>query len=309
MQVLRPRETMGPTLNEGCVVKALDVAQKLAEGGRVHELTGMERGQSANRVYRIWRGESTQVAKIYGTPARERRETHALEALAALPGTPKLIERGMEGEDLHWAIFEDAGRWNLGTLPENPGLARKAGDILRSVHETSSDQITNLSRGMDQEWVAVDFLSTLRRLERYRRRLEIETNVLSDARDVRPPFASDPRSAHTNPAPDNFVVDDEGNVTLINWEWATVAPVEWDLSKAVWLLGLHAGPTAATAFQEGYGRSLDQYQLDRWVVYHTAMTLVFRVERSMDAALGPYEVYLSEFRRAVAASTLNAGTA
>ncbi len=305
MQATRLRETMGATLKEGRVVKALEVAQKLAAGGRVHELTGMERGQSANRVYRIWRGDGTEVAKVYGTPARERRETHALDALADLPGTPQILERGVEG-DVHWAIFEDAGRWNLGTLPENPGLARKAGDILRSVHETAADKLTNLSRGMDQEWVAVDFLSTLRRLERYRRRLEIPADLLNDAREVRPPFASDPRSAHTNPAPDNFVIDDDGNVTLINWEWATVAPVEWDLSKATWLLGLHAGPSAAAAFQEGYGRSLDQYQLDRWVVYHTAMTLVFRVERSMDAALGTHEVYLSEFRRAVAASTLNA---
>lgn len=287
------------------MVKALEVAQKLAEGGRVHELTGMERGQSANRVYRIWLGERTRIAKIYGTPARERRESHALEALEALEGTPEIVDRGLDG-DLHWAIFEDAGRWNLGTLPENPGLGRKAGQILRSVHDTASEKITNLSRGMDQEWVAVDFLSTLRRLERYRRRLELPADLISDAREVRPPYASDPRSSHTNPAPDNFVVDDDGNVTLINWEWATVAPAEWDLSKATWLLGLHAGPMAAEAFQEGYGRSMDQYQLDRWIVYHAAMTLVFRVERAMDAAIGTHEIFLSEFRRAVAASTLNA---
>jgi hypothetical protein len=287
------------------VVKALEVAQKLAEGGRVHELTGMERGQSANRVYRIWLGERTRIAKIYGTPARERRETHALDALAAVEGTPELVDRGLEG-DLHWAVFEDAGRWNLGTLPENPGLGRKAGQILRAVHDTASEKITNLSRGMDQEWVAVDFLSTLRRLERYRRRLELSADLISDAREVRPPFASDPRSSHTNPAPDNFVVDDDGNITLINWEWATVAPAEWDLSKATWLLGLHAGPLAAEAFQEGYGRTMDQYQLDRWIVYHAAMTLVFRVERAMDAAIGAHELFLSEFRRAVAAATLNA---
>jgi hypothetical protein len=102
------------------------------------------------------------------------------------------------------------------------------------------------------------------------------------------------------------VVDDDGNITLINWEWATVAPAEWDLSKATWLLGLHAGPLAAEAFQEGYGRTMDQYQLDRWIVYHAAMTLVFRVERAMDAAIGAHELFLSEFRRAVAAATLNA---
>ena len=285
-------------------MKPIEVALKLAGGGRIHELTGMERGQSANRVYRIWVGESTRIAKIYGTPARERRESHALEALGALEGTPLLVDRGLEG-DTQWAIFEDAGRWNLGTLPENPGLARKAGEILRSVHEIDSSKITNLSRGMDQEWIAVDFLSTLRRLGRYRRRLDLSGELLANANDVRPPFASDPRSAHTNPAPDNFVVDDDGNVTLITWEWATVAPMEWDLSKAAWLLGLHAGPLAAAAFQEGYGRTLDEYQLDRWIVYHTAMTLVFRVERSMDAAIGTHELYLSEFRRAVAASTLS----
>ena len=286
------------------MVKPIEVALKLAGGGRIHELTGMERGQSANRVYRIWVGENTRIAKIYGTPARERRESHALEALGALEGTPLLVDRGLEG-DTQWAIFEDAGRWNLGTLPENPGLARKAGEILRSVHEIDSSKITNLSRGMDQEWIAVDFLSTLRRLGRYRRRLDLSGELLANANDVRPPFASDPRSAHTNPAPDNFVVDDDGNVTLITWEWATVAPMEWDLSKAAWLLGLHAGPLAAAAFQEGYGRTLDEYQLDRWIVYHTAMTLVFRVERSMDAAIGTHELYLSEFRRAVAASTLS----
>lgn len=285
-------------------MKPIEVAQKLAGGGRVHELTGIERGQSANRIYRIWLGENTRIVKIYGTPARERREFHALEAIASLPGTPQLVDRGLE-EDVHWAIFDDAGRWNLGTLPENPGLARKAGEILRSVHETASDKISNLSRGMDQEWIAVDFLSTLRRLERYRRRLEISGDLLNNAREVRPPFASDPRSAHTNPAPDNFVVDDSGNITLITWEWATVAPVEWDLSKASWLLGLHAGPLAAAAFQEGYGRVLDEYQLDRWVVYHAAMTLVFRIERAMDSAIGTHDVYLSEFRRAVAASTLS----
>jgi aminoglycoside phosphotransferase (APT) family kinase protein len=268
----------------------------------------MERGQSANRVFRIWLGDGTRILKIYGTQARERREFHALEALSSLVGTPQLVDRGLEG-DAHWAIFEDAGRWNLGTLPENPGLARKAGSILRSVHDTSPERLTNLSRGMDQEWVAVDFLSTLKRLDRYRRRLELPSEILTDAREVRPPFASEPKSAHTNPAPDNFVVDDNGKVTLITWEWATVAPPEWDLSKATWLLGLHAGAQAASAFQDGYGKGLDQYQLDRWIVYHASMELVFRVERSMDAAIGANDLYLSEFKRAVAAATLNADAA
>ena len=67
-------------------MRPIEVAQKLAGGGRVHELTGMERGQSANRVFRIWVGDGTRIAKIYGTPARERREFHALEALGSLAG-------------------------------------------------------------------------------------------------------------------------------------------------------------------------------------------------------------------------------
>ena len=278
------------------------VAERRARGGRVQELTRVDRAVGANRIFRLWTETGTRIAKIYGTPARDRRERHALEALGEVDGLPTIIERGTDGE-ASWALFEDGGRWNLGTLPENPGLARKAGEILRGVHDSAPNPISNLARGIDQEWVAVDFVSTFRRLERFRGKVRMPAELLDSARRVRPPFASEPRVAHTNPSPDNFLVDDAGNVTLINWEWATLAPAEWDLSKAVWLTSLRSGPDAATAVMEGYGREIDPVQLDRWTVYHAGMMLVFEAENTLRTDLSEFDYLTSELQRAVAGAS------
>ncbi len=284
------------------MVDPVAVAERLARGGRIQELTRVDRAVGANRIFRLWADTGTRVAKIYGTPARDRRERHALDALAGLDGLPTIIDRGTDGE-AHWAVFEDAGRWNLGSLPENPGLARKAGEILRTVHESAPNPVSNLSRGIDQEWVAVDFVSTFRRLERFRGKVRISSDLLEAARAVRPPFAAEPRVTHTNPSPENFLVDDDGNETLINWEWATLAPPEWDLSKAVWLTSLRSGPDAAQGMMDGYGRELDQIQLDRWIVYHAGMMLVFEAENTLRTDLAEYDYLTNELQRAVAGAT------
>jgi Ser/Thr protein kinase RdoA (MazF antagonist) len=283
------------------------LAERLARGGRVQHLSAGELAIGANHTYRLWTDTGTKILKVYGTPARERRERHALNALKGLDGIPKTLDRGADG-DLHWVLFEDPGRWNLGTLPENPGLARKAGEILRAIHDTPAGPMSNLSRGIDQEWVTVDFVSTFRRLERYRGRIHMTADLLNAARAVRPPFASEPRSAHTDATPDNFIVDDDGNVTLLNWEWATLAPPEWDLSKAVWLVGLRSGPAAAAAFQEGYGRELESSQLDRWTVYHAGMMLVYEAEnRVRGGGEDEFDYLRAELQRAVAGSTTVTG--
>jgi aminoglycoside phosphotransferase (APT) family kinase protein len=280
-------------------VNALALADKLAGGGPVQDLSGGSKALGVNRVFRLWNDSTSRILKVYGTPARERRERHALDALGSLLGLPTIIDRGME-DDLVWALFEDAGRWTLASLPENPGLARKAGEILRSVHEAAPSPMSNLSRGIDQEWVAVDYVSTFRRLERFRHRVGVSMELLQQAREIRPPFASAPRSAHTDPKSSNFLVDDEGKVTVINWEWATLAPPEWDLSKAVWQIGLNAGPSAAAALQDGYGKTLDQEQLDRWIVYHAGMTMVFEAEQQVSTGSAEsYTDLAAELRRAV----------
>lgn len=278
----------------------LALAEEMANGGRVQDLTGGGRALGINRSFRLYGEGGTKILKIYGTPARERREHHALNALAGIDGLPTILERG-GADDTVWAIFSDAGRWTLAALPENPGLSRKAGEILRAVHDSAPNPVSNLARGIDQEWVTVDFNSTFRRLERYRGRVGLSADVLEEAKRVRPPYASEPRAAHTDPKPSNFLVDDDGNVTLINWEWATLAPPEWDLSKASWLAGFRSGPAAAEAMQEGYGRHLDPEQLDRWIVYHAAMNLVWEAEQKVSG--GPKELYqdmVAELQRAVA---------
>ncbi|GMQ93708.1 MAG: hypothetical protein BMS9Abin12_1188 [Acidimicrobiia bacterium] len=279
------------------------LARRFASGGVVQELTASTPQVNANQVYRIWRESDSVVLKVYGSDARQRRERHAMNALMDWGHLPEILDSGST-RDLHWVLFADAGRWNLETLPENPGLARTAGRILRELHETDKALLSNLERGIDQEWVAVDFQSTLRRLERYRSRVGVSQDFIEAARSVNPPFANEPVVAHTDAVPRNFVVDDEGKVTLINWEWATLAPPEWDLTRAAWSIGMHAGPTATSALFDGYGKTIDGVLIDRWIVYHTAQTLVRHTERNMSTR--PSDVptgLVHEFNRAVLGAT------
>ena len=279
-----------------------ELVAKIAKGGRVQELTsGSERAVGSNRIFRLWTDNATRILKAYGSAARERRERHALQVLRPVDGLPTVVDRGADGE-IHWAIFEDAGSWSLNSLPENLSLARQSGAILRGVHEAEPEEMTNMARGIDQEWVTVDFISTFKRLERYRGRLEVDAELLDEARGVRPPFASAPRVTHTNPSPDNFLVNDSGEVTLINWEWSTLAPLEWDLSKALWLLSLQSGQAAAAAFAEGYGADMDPGQLDRWTVYHAGMMLVYESENRIKGRLDDLSYLIDELRRAVTGS-------
>lgn len=274
-------------------------AKTFSANGLVQELTAGLRRVGNNRVYRVWRGNDTAILKIYGSASGQSREMHALEALASWASLPSVLDSGIE-EDQDWVLFRDAGQWNLETLPENPGLARTAGRILRELHSINTDTLSNLSHGMDQAWIAVDFQSTLRRLDRYRGRVGLGQDAIDAARSVNPPFASDPVASHTDAVTRNFVVDDVGRVTLISWEWAALAPPEWDLSRAAWTLGMHAGPAASEALFEGYGKTLSGVVLDRWIAYHAAQILVHQTERG--SIVRPSDVpasLIDEFNRAV----------
>lgn len=243
------------------------------------------------------------ILKVYGSEARQRRERHALNALADWTSIPEVIDSGST-DALHWIVFADAGKWNLESLPENPGLARAAGEILRTLHDADKELVSNLERGIDQEWVALDFQSALRRLDRYRSRVGVSAEFIEAASNVNPPFANDPVLAHTDPVPRNFIIDDNGTVTLINWEWATLAPPEWDLTRAAWTIGMHAGPTAQASLLEGYGKFIDGVLLDRWIVYHAAQMLVSHTERNMSTRPSDLPTGLvDEFNRAVLGAT------
>ena len=117
----------------GTSLEPQDIARMLAVGGTFQELTSASNLVSRNQVFRIWRKGRSFVLKVYGSDARQRREVHALEALSPLRHLPRVMDTGVH-EGSHWIVFEDAGRWNLQTLPENPGLARTAGAILSEVH-------------------------------------------------------------------------------------------------------------------------------------------------------------------------------
>lgn len=252
---------------------AVEMVSSLSPGTTVRELTGHR-----NRVFRLLEesGRST-IVKVYATPARERRERHALEALASVPGVPKILERGATG-GMPWIRMNDAGAWSLATLPRSLDAAEKAGAVLRAVHEAIAP-ITNLEGGLDADYVRSHYLSTLDRLERYRRRAGIPADVLAFAREASPPESSEPRPAHTRPEPRNFIVAEDGTVTLIDWEWATLAPPEWDLSLATWRFERELGDDASAALWAGYGASFPQHRLRPWVAYHAAMMLLDAVEQ------------------------------
>ncbi|HZJ48375.1 MAG TPA: phosphotransferase [Acidimicrobiia bacterium] len=279
------------------------LVERIAAGNRYQDLTRPARSLTKNHHYRIWRPEGAVLLKVYRTAARERRESHAIEALRGIDGIPEKIDGDGSGE-LAWALFDDPGRWNLTSISGNLDAARRAGEILRSVHDSDPSKLSNLAHGIDAQWVKVDFASTMRRLERYRGRVGIDADLYAAAAALPPPRASETAAAHTDPTPEHFVVDESGAVTLMDWEWATLAPQEWDLSKASWLLGTRAGPAAVAALQEGYGRSLDPIQMDRWIVYHAAMLLVYEAEQQMsDTGAASYADTVSELRRAVEASS------
>lgn len=283
---------------KGAIIDAYAIAERVAAGNRFQDLTRPTKSLAKNRHFRIWRDDGTVLLKVYGTPARERRETHALLALSGIPGIPVKLD-GVGTDQESWALFKDPGQWSLGSLPENPEGARRAGELLRAVHSSDPSKVTNLSRGIDALWVDVDHASTMRRLARYRRRVGIDAELYADIAAVPPPKASEPLPAHTDPTPEHFVVDDDGAVTLVDWEWATLAPPEWDLSKAVWLLGEQAGPAVTDALQEGYRSRLGQIELNRWIVYHAAMQLVFEAEQRMaEQSADSFAITVAELRRA-----------
>ncbi len=278
---------------------AYALAERIAAGDRFQDLTRPTKSLARNHRYRIWRDGTSVLLKVYGTPARERRESHAIEALRDLDCVPVRID-GSGTEEPAWALFEDPGVWSLGSLPANPDAARRAGAVLRSVHQSDPKALTNLTRGIDAEWVKVDFASTMRRLARYRGRVGIDTELHAAMVAVPPPKASEPRACHTNPTPERFVLDESGAVTLVDWEWATLAPPEWDLSKAAWLLRIRAGPAAADALQDSYGRTLDPVEMSRWIIYHAAMLLIYEAEQlSSDAGADSYSDTVDEILRVI----------
>jgi aminoglycoside phosphotransferase (APT) family kinase protein len=197
-------------------------------------------------------------------------------------------------------MFVDGGKWSLDTLPENPGLAEKAGETLAAIHGSDTSVFSNLARGIDEEWIATDLQATIRRLERYRRRVGVSAEAIEAAHNVAPPNASEPTVSHTNPIARKFVVNDKGDVTLVNWEWATLAPPEWDLSRAAWSMSVHEGPAAALGLMRGYGTEMDQGQLDRWIVYHAAQQLLQLADRQTSSKASDLpRTLVPEFDRAV----------
>ena len=276
---------------------ALTLVGRIAPRATVREVTRVDGGHR-NRVFRLLEeGGRASVVKIYATPGRERRERHALEALEGVEGVPRLIDRGVTPDGTAWAQLTDGGAWNLSTLTKNLDVISRAGHILRGVHECQRP-ITNLEGGMDGAYIATHYKSTIERLGRYRRKLQIPQSVLEAAADAPPPVSSAPVTSHTHPTPDKFLVAENGEVMLVDWEWATLAPPEWDLSLATWSLEAVHEADAVDAFLDGYGAEMPRDRLASWIGYHAAMRLLDAAE-SRDTRLSDHDRIVSDFAKAV----------
>ena len=251
---------------------ARGLVESLYPNGRIRELAA-----GANRVYRVTENETDSfIVKVYPVASREKREQRALEALAAVEGVPTVQNHGVEGE-MAWLKMTDAGAWNLASLPKNLETIESAGKLLRGVHSAKAE-ITNLTTGIDGEYVLSHYRSTIERLGRFRRRFGMDQIVLDRALDIEPPLATEPVTSHTRPMPSKFIVNEEGQVSLVDWEWATLGPPEWDLTLAVWQFATSYGEDAAAAFRKGYAAELPESRYRSWVACHSAMMMLDAAE-------------------------------
>jgi aminoglycoside phosphotransferase (APT) family kinase protein len=255
-----------------------------------------ELSSGANKVFRIIDGDQSSIVKVYPVSSRERRERHALEALAVVPAVPRIVGHGTEGE-MAWLRMGDAGHWSLASLPKNLEAVEASGAALRGVH-SSKAQITNLAAGIDSDYVLSHYRSTIERLGRYRRRFGMEQVVLDKALQLEPPLATAPAPSHTKPVLSKFVVDEDGSITIVDWEWATLAPPEWDLTLAVWRLAARIGEDAAAAFRSGYGAELPESRYRPWVAYHAAMMMLEAAE-VREGRLGDLSYLVDDLTEAV----------
>ncbi|HUG32252.1 MAG TPA: aminoglycoside phosphotransferase family protein [Acidimicrobiia bacterium] len=271
---------------------ARGLVESLYPAARTRELAA-----GANKVFRIIENENgTSIVKVYPVVSREKRERHALEALSGVEGVPRIQNHGVEG-DQAWLKMSDAGNWNLSTLPKNLDVVESAGRTLRNVHDAKAE-ITNLAVGIDNEYVKSHYQSTIQRLGRYRRRFGMQQAVLDKALDLDPPLATDPVPSHTRPTPSKFVVNEAGEVTLVDWEWATLGPPEWDLTLAVWQFAVNHGEDAAAAFRRGYAAELPESRYRSWVAYHSAMMMLDAAE-VREGRLGDLQYLVSDLTEAV----------
>ncbi len=268
------------------------LVERLYPSARIRELAA-----GANSVFRITENEvETSIVKVYAVPSREKRERHALEALAGIEGIPTVQNHGIDG-DMAWLKMSDGGSWNLSSLPKNLEVVESAGRTLRNVHNAKAE-ITNLVVGIDSEYVKSHYRSTIERLGRFRRRFGMQQVVLDRALDIDPPMATDPVPSHTRPTPSKFVVNDTGAVTLVDWEWATLGPPEWDLTLAVWQFAVNHGEDAAAAFRQGYAAELPESRYRSWVAYHSAMMMLDAAE-VREGRLGDLHYLVDDLTEAV----------
>jgi thiamine kinase-like enzyme len=198
-----------------------------------------------NRSWRLTAGALDLVLRVPG-PSSQRYLSRAQEqhnaALAAHLGiAPELLYTDPESGVTLQRFLADAR-----PLTEDdfavPAIARKIGTLLGRLHGASIE-----FKGAMAPFPIIDVYLALAadfRLRRLRTALEPVRQALE--RNLPKPVPS-----HIDPNPANFLLQPDGALTLIDWEFSAMCEPAWDLAA----VSLEGGitPAAHAALMQGYG--------------------------------------------------------
>ncbi len=269
---------------------AIEVARELTGDGRPVPLAADER-----RYFRVWDSQSSRVIKIDRSHRSHDRELSVIDALDGVLGIPFVLDAG-QVDDWYWISFADPGPWNLTSL-RNSEVGARIARTLRQVQELPLDGFPQpvLTNALIQS----EYTSALRQLRPLRGRLHIEKSLIDGLFGIPAPGGSSPRPAHLGAKTRQTFIDEGGNVTLMGWEDAGIAPPEWDLTQV--LMGLDETSRTGSTFSKDTRLNQGPIDLHRWIIFHSvrellklansyetaliAVPVVERIERSMRIAM------------------------
>ena len=280
----------------------MHIAERIAAGDRFQDLTrptkSLANESSLSHLARATAACSSRstgrrhvsVAKPTRSPALERTAGH-----------PRQARRSGDGGGVMGAV-RGPGQWTLGSLPESPDAARRAGALLAELSTLRSRASSPTCHAVSMPNGSTS--TTLRPSD-----ASPATAAGSESTPSCTPMS--PRSRRLRPqircrrTPIRRRSTSSSMTTAPSRSWTGSGPRSLRRSgisrRPSGCSARSPGPAAAEALQQGYGRMLGQIQLNRWIVYHAAMHLVYEAEQRMsDHGADAYAATVAELRKAAA---------
>ena len=195
-----------------------------------------------NRNWRVTAGDDDFVLRAPGASSQRYlsrvQEFHNAAVAAALGIAPPLIYADPKSGVTLQAFLADAGALTPDDFAR-PEIARKIGALLARLHRSG-----RAFEGVMQAFPIIDTYLALAADDRLRR-------LRARAEPIREAMAAEPAAlvpSHIDPNPANFLLRDDGELLLIDWEYSAMCDPAWDLAA----IGME-GQIDHAAFAEGYG--------------------------------------------------------